>query len=581
MVEPSGIDPATVAGLQVRVVELERRIAALELERRELPPRSPRRRAARLARVADTELETVLGLTWFNRVGAIIVVIGLALAALWANDRGYLTPLWRNLLGAMVAVTVFAIGARAVLSRESGRRGFGIGVTMVGGFGLYLVPITASRVDAVLPPSIATALLVGITVTLALLAARRRCFVFAALGLTGGMVLPVFADPTTIGGGLWFGYLGLLWIGFVALQHRRRWPALDLIGSAGLSLHYAAWLAAGPTGGPLAAVGALLWAGHLASEGLRRRAGVPARPMVLLGVALLGGAGILIVPALSPALRVALLVALYGGQVYLWRESTDPRALFALAAAACFALVSMVQGELPGLSALSLVAIASAGVTLPLVALYLRRAALDAPLGDQDHALAGAATLLGAVPWLSSAVAAGQPTRAALPLSLLAVLWLGAGVWLSRERRGRAAIGWCYNLSGLVAAVTAVLALRATGMPWATLSLWATVVTTGLALTLVAVGVGGGHPASRMVGLGLLAAALLKLLVLDLWTLGAGTRIGVLLALGVGLLAASFLYGRYTDHRPGPGEPVDLDEILVPKWGQESFRHQESLRRAK
>jgi hypothetical protein len=78
--------------LAERLEILERRVAQLETERDRY------RQAAEIManeKVGGT-FPAVVELTWLNRVGAVVVVAGLVLAAAWANDRGYLSPPLRN-----------------------------------------------------------------------------------------------------------------------------------------------------------------------------------------------------------------------------------------------------------------------------------------------------------------------------------------------------------------------------------------------------------------------------------------------------------------------------------------------------
>jgi uncharacterized membrane protein len=67
------------------------------------------------------------------------------------------------------------------------------------------------------------------------------------------------------------------------------------------------------------------------------------------------------------------------------------------------------------------------------------------------------------------------------------------------------------------------------------------------ALALLGMGFAMRTPATRYVGIGLLAATLLKLFLHDLASIGSGYRIGALMAVALIALAASFLYQRFRD----------------------------------
>jgi hypothetical protein len=170
--------------LALRLGELERRVAMLEqrLMPRPQPPLPPPRhpQSPRLV-----EADSKLGLTWLNRAGAVVIIAGLALAALWAHQRGLLGPPLRNALAALVGLGVFALGSRAVGSGDPARRGFGVGVAAVGAFTLYLVPFMAGHVDRMVPPAAGAAAALAITAAFAFLAVHRREPLYALFATLG------------------------------------------------------------------------------------------------------------------------------------------------------------------------------------------------------------------------------------------------------------------------------------------------------------------------------------------------------------------------------------------------------------
>jgi uncharacterized membrane protein len=75
------------------------------------------------------------------------------------------------------------------------------------------------------------------------------------------------------------------------------------------------------------------------------------------------------------------------------------------------------------------------------------------------------------------------------------------------------------------------------------------------ALALLLIGFAMRTRATRYVGIGLLAATLLKLFLHDLANIGSGYRIGALMAVALIALAASFLYQRFLDRSGSADEP--------------------------
>jgi len=95
-------------------------------------------------------------------------------------------------------------------------------------------------------------------------------------------------------------------------------------------------------------------------------------------------------------------------------------------------------------------------------------------------------------------------------------------------------------LGALTLALCAGLAAPSSSLMWLGAGI-------GGALASVAIGLAWASESARRTGLVVLGATLVRMLTVDVWALSAGPRVIALLLLGAGLLAASFLYARYTD----------------------------------
>lgn len=543
----------SLADLAARVASLEARIASLEAPRaEENAHRLPRRDSEGPPNgTTRFDFETAVGLTWLNRTGALLLIFGLGLATFWAHERGYLSPVIREVLGGVLAVALFALGVCATASTAAGRRTFGSGVTLVGAFGLYLVPVSASRVDALISPDAAFVILVAVTLFLALLAHRLDRRLFALLGLGGGLVAPLVVGGGGHDLGPLFAYLAVLAAGFVCLQHLHRWRLLDLFASLGLSAYFLSSLVEPRPDEPATAlIGLALWGAHLAYAMPRLGLLAPRRDdgfhLALLVAAGLGGYAGLFAGGLPVGVGEGLAILLFAVHVILWRAPSPPRfafALLALSALACTYL--LLEGAATGASWMA-PGLATLACT-SFVATYLARAAAESPLVDEDHALAAVASAAFVAFWLVAAAHWGSMAVAAGPIFLLGIVWLGGSAKLRRVHGAAEAAEWSAIYATVVCTAAAVLAFEAISADLHAMSLVSTIAIVLCGLVLVRIGVRASFTASRIVGLTVLSVALIKLFALDLWLLATGPRIAVLVALGAGLLSASFLYGRFAD----------------------------------
>jgi len=272
-----------MVGLEQRVVELERRIQALERRAGAFAG------APAAARLQPENIETAIGLGWLNRVGAALLIAGIALGAAWANEHGYLSPLLRNTLLAVASCAVFAVGALLLRARDSRRRSFAVGIAAVGAFGMYLAPFTASHIDEVIGTDAAAVLSVAITLTLAGLSRAHKIPALMTFALLGGLSIEFVA-----GGAAWtYGGLGLVATLYVLASRER--PLILADHAAGITAFArCAVVAYGATESPWlpAAVAAAAYAASLGVRGLSDHR-VDAVPLFTLAVVLTGVAWLL------------------------------------------------------------------------------------------------------------------------------------------------------------------------------------------------------------------------------------------------------------------------------------------------
>ena len=280
----------------------------------------------------DGSLEQTLGLKLAGWVGALVVVIGVALAAKYAYDAGWLaaTP------PAVRLATLFAGSVALVVAGEWARMKVGdaaaVGLTAAGVATLFLDAYAGWAVLGVYGRDGAFALMAGVAVLGSIIAARGRLASVAVLSLVGGHVAPLVAGGDAESSlPLWSYVLmltvvgaSLAWWGASARWRALRWLAVAATALWSLGLI----LAGGPVGVALTfvIVYAVVLLGEVVLSAMRPQPGRPGDPaawsedalLVVIVAGLLAGGTLLILRDAEPFARAAWLVGYAGAFASLW-----------------------------------------------------------------------------------------------------------------------------------------------------------------------------------------------------------------------------------------------------------------------
>jgi uncharacterized membrane protein len=583
----------------------------------------------------STDLESIFGLTWISRIGAMTLVIGVAFFFKYAFENHWITELGRVLLGLAAGGAAMAFAEWLWRDRHKtyaqALTGAGIGF-------VYLSVWAAFALYRLIGQPAAFGLMALTTAGAGLLALRYAGAAIATLGLAGGYATPLLLDT---GRSPWFVLAYTLLLGAGGLWLARRWRALEVMSLAGTMLLYGTQLPAaagehlGFTIFALALYGTfaagripavLLVAQVLAGITAANTAGPSMwafAPLLILAIAGLILANLRDLEWLAPAALAGFWMgyADWGHHGPEWAELACVTAgfvlflawpvyracrrglplrfpdllLLAANAALYFAAgYELLRPPLPPLAGLFTVALAVA---------YMGAAQL---LWDRDRR---GATLAAGAAWVLLVLAApvqfaGYRVTMAWSLEAAALAWIGrrlgeklavtgsvfifvlvlarllavdstmfSGVayttllnvrfltFLVAAASLMAAAWWAHEGPAALAAYVAghfvllcALCLEATGwaarnaLPQNVRSVQSTAISILLAayaVALVAAGVMRPSALNRMLGVGLIGLVVLKLYLFDVWLLGLLYRMAAFAALGVLLLAMSYLYSRF------------------------------------
>jgi len=491
----------------------------------------------------EPALETKFGLGWLNRVAVVTLIFGVGFLFKYAVDSQWIGPAMRVALGVAAATLSLFLGEWISLR---GQKTFARGLTGLGLALLYLSFYAGFGFYHLLPQATAFLLMCLTTAAAAMLALHYDSQAVALLGLAGGYLTPVLLSTGENHMWVLAGYTSMLNLGALAIAGVKRWPALE----------YLAWPATG-----------LLFLGW-GSQWLDDETRLAAWGWLSLSFALFFAASVIGARLWLLALNTGAYFA--GTYLLLDHQYHSSMGAFTLALALPHALLAKAVwnrdrrvGELAaGIAAVLLtLAIPIQFVGFRITMLWSLEAAALTWVGarfQQSRLQAGALLLFGLVFIRLLTVDAEmyslpQSYSALVNQRFLTFAVAAASLWIaSRFAQIREFQTATYGAGHLV--LLWALGMEIAG--WARRTSdpqdFSNVESTGISIlmavyasALVVAGVALRSAINRILGLGLFALVIVKLYLLDVWSLSRGFRITAFLALGGLLLLVSYLYSRF------------------------------------
>ncbi|MCA1556322.1 MAG: DUF2339 domain-containing protein, partial [Acidobacteria bacterium] len=173
---------------------------------------------------ARRDLEQLIGGSLFNWLGIIAVSLTVGFFLKYAFDNDWIGQRGQVLFGAVAGVGILGAAERL---RARGYKSYAY-VLSGGGILILYLTVYAARVFydliSVLP---AFLLMLAVTTTAVLLAARYNAYAIAVLGLIGGFMTPALLSTGVDNQFGLFGYIALLNSGVLALAYFKRWRSLN------------------------------------------------------------------------------------------------------------------------------------------------------------------------------------------------------------------------------------------------------------------------------------------------------------------------------------------------------------------
>lgn len=200
------------------------------------PPPAPSHSAPAPALTADrngSDLESRMGLTWVNRIGAVTLILAAGFVFKYAADNGWIGP-WTRVLAGMIAGAAACATAELLVRR--GHRVVAQGVAGVGIAIFYFSLFASYQIFELLPQLAVFGLMAGVTVLGGILAVRYQGQALAVLAAAGGFLTPVMLSTGENRPWELNIYLLVLAGGSVYLAVKQRWQGLAWMAYLGTKL---------------------------------------------------------------------------------------------------------------------------------------------------------------------------------------------------------------------------------------------------------------------------------------------------------------------------------------------------------
>jgi uncharacterized membrane protein len=186
----------------------------------------------------NRSLESRIGSQWFNRIGILAVLIGMAWFLKLAIDNHWIGPAGRVLIGIIAGAALIAWSERF---RARGYSGFSYSLKAIGTGVLYLSLWAAYSLFHLVPAPVAFIAMVLITAVNGFMAWTQESQLLALYALVGGYLTPLLLSSGENHQVALFTYLFVLNMATVTLAVLRPWSRLLAVSFAGSLFYFALW----------------------------------------------------------------------------------------------------------------------------------------------------------------------------------------------------------------------------------------------------------------------------------------------------------------------------------------------------
>ena len=184
-----------------------------------------------------SDLEKIIGESWINKIGILIVIIGVAIGAKYSIENELISPLTRIILGYMMGIGLLGFGIKLKPKFEDYSA-----VLVSGSISIfYFITYFAYSFYDLIPQALAFVMMLIFTVFAVFTAIKYNRVVIAHIGLIGAYAVPFLLSSGSGRADILFSYMLIINLGILFISIKRDWKTLHYSAFFFTWLIYNSW----------------------------------------------------------------------------------------------------------------------------------------------------------------------------------------------------------------------------------------------------------------------------------------------------------------------------------------------------
>ena len=186
-----------------------------------------------------SDLEKIIGESWINKIGILIVVIGVAIGAKYSIENELISPLTRIILGYLVGIGLLGFGIKLKPKFE------GYSAVLVSGAIsiFYFITYFAYSFYDLIPQALAFVMMLIFTAFTVFTAIKYNRVVIAHIGLIGAYAVPFLLSSGSGRVDILFSYMLIINLGILFISIKKDWKSLHYSAFFFTWMIYGSWFA--------------------------------------------------------------------------------------------------------------------------------------------------------------------------------------------------------------------------------------------------------------------------------------------------------------------------------------------------